>query len=171
MEFDQVLSLRHSTRTFKPDIVDESLLESIIETANMAPSAGNLQSYEIYVVRPGEKLEELERAAWDQESIGQSQACLVFCANPEKSAAEYGKRGRELYCIQDATIAATFALLKIFDLGLSTVWIGAFDEKEVKNIVGSGINRPVVIMPVGYAGEEPPQTSRAGLDDLVHYVK
>jgi nitroreductase len=36
-----------------------------------------------------------------------------------------------LYCIQDATIACTYAMLAATALGLSTVWVGAFDEKIV----------------------------------------
>lgn len=170
MEFDQIVRARHSVRKFKKDRVPEELIRSVLEAANSAPSAGNIQGYEIYVVGSEKKREELGQAAGYQESLVQAPVCLVFCANPERSAGEYGKRGRDLYSIQDATIAATFAVLKIIDLGLSTVWVGSFEEKEVKKIIRSDIYRPVALIPVGYADESPSPTSRRSLDSIVHYA-
>lgn len=171
MDLDQLLLKRRSIRAFKHKSVSSALLDSVIKAASLAPSAGNLQAYEIYIVRSKEKLEELEHAAFEQESISGAPVCLVFCANPERSALEYGKRGREMYSLQDATIAATFAVLKIFELGLGTVWIGAFDDREVKKVIGSEINRPIAILPVGFPDENPEMTARRERDDFIHEVR
>ena len=46
-------------------------------------------------------------------------------------------RGETLCSVQDATIAATYAMLAAVDLGLSTVWLGAFDDDEVAKIFGA----------------------------------
>jgi len=55
MEFFDVLKSRHSIRTFAPAPVEPEKLQVISNAANGAPSAGNLQSYEIYVAqRPSE---------------------------------------------------------------------------------------------------------------------
>jgi len=74
-----------------------------------------------------------------------------------------------LYALQDATIAATYAMLAAADLGLGSVWIGAFSDEGVWQAIGSpeGSN-PVAILPIGYAAEEPPKTARRRLDGLVH---
>jgi nitroreductase len=55
--------------------------------------------------------------------------------------------------------------------GLATVWVGAFDDDEVRRILGAprGI-RPVAILPVGYAAEKPEAPERRSLDDLVHWL-
>jgi nitroreductase len=74
-----------------------------------------------------------------------------------------------LYCLQDATIACTFAHLAAVALGLASVWVGAFDDEGVRQAIGVGDNLlPVAILSIGYPGEQPKSTSRRSLSDLVH---
>jgi nitroreductase len=76
-----------------------------------------------------------------------------------------------LYCIQDATIACTFAMLAATALGLSTVWVGAFNEDQVREIIHAPAgHRPVAMLPIGYAAEVPRIRPRRKLNDLVHQV-
>ena len=74
-----------------------------------------------------------------------------------------------LYSLQDATIACTFAMLAAVAEGLSTVWVGAFDDEKAHRAIGSpaGI-QPVAILPIGYPAEAPGQSPRRRLSDLVH---
>jgi nitroreductase len=110
----------------------------------------------------------LARAA-DQSFIAQAPIILVFFANTGRSARKYGSRGRELYALQDATIAATHAMLAAADQGLGTVWIGAFDPAKVTEAVGTPPDWvPVAIIPIGYAAESPLPTPRRPIDELVH---
>ena len=151
MEFFSVLQQRRSVRSYKSQPVEEDKLRRIFEAANLAPSAGNLQAYHVYVFREKSKREALARAANDQTFIEQAPVCLVFCTDPSRSET-YGARGRELYSVQDATIAGSFAMLAAVDLGLSTVWVGDFDEEAVREIVGDKTGRPVAMFSLGYAG-------------------
>ena len=89
----------------------------------------------------------------------------MFCTDPSRSAEKYGERGRELYSIQDATIAGTFAMLAAVDLGLSTVWVGDFDEESVRKVVGDP-GRPVVMFSLGYAAEEPKPAGRRAIEEI-----
>jgi nitroreductase len=171
MEFFQLLKERRSIRAFQAKEVEEEKLRKLLEAANSAPSAGNLQAYEIYLVRSDEKKAGLARAALGQMFIAQAPVVLVFCSNPQRSALRYGERGSTLYALQDATIACTHAHLAAVALGLGSVWIGAFDETEVARILGlkEGI-RPIAILPIGYPAEKPWPTPRRKLEDLVHEV-
>jgi nitroreductase len=93
---------------------------------------------------------------------------LVFCADGERSRAEYHGRGLTLYCLQDTTIAATFGHLAATALGLGSVMVGAFREVEVSQIVGAPpTQRPILLLPIGYPNETPAATDRRSLDDLV----
>lgn len=169
MEFFELLASRHSVRRFKEKEVEEEKLQKILEAANSAPSAGDLQAYEIVVVREKGRREKLASAAYEQESIRGAPIVLVFLANPERSSRKYGKRGAELYCIQDATIAAAYAQLAASALGLGCVWVGSFDEKEVVKAISVRQNlRPVSMLPIGYAAEQPRVTSRRELSELIH---
>jgi len=171
MQFRDLIAARRSTRAFAPRPVEEEKLQSVLEAANRAPSAGNLQAYEIYVVRSSKLRSELARAALEQFFLAQAPVVLIFCASPKRSAPRYGRRGEQLYALQDATIACTFAMLAVFDAGLATVWIGAFDDAAVSRAAGlpPGLI-PVAMLPVGYAAEKPGPTPRRDLKDLAHEI-
>jgi nitroreductase len=166
MEFFTVLRSRRSVRSYKREPVEEEKLKRIFEAANLAPSAGNLQAYQVRVVRDEAKRTELAKAAHDQGFIAQAPVCLVFFADLERSAAKYGKRGAELYSVQDATIAGSFAMLAAVDLGLASVWVGDFNEKRVQEIMGTKSLRPVAMFSLGYAGEQPSPSPRRAIDEI-----
>jgi nitroreductase len=169
MDFFQVVKTRQSIRAFAARDIEEEKLRQILDAANKAPSAGNLQAYEIFLVRDASVRKELARASLRQDFIASAPISLVFCANPFRAAARYGQRGEQLYSIQDATIACTFAMLAATANGLATVWIGAFSEEKVRQAISvpEGL-RPVAILPIGYAAETPQPTSRRLIAELVH---
>ena len=171
VDFFQVLKERHSVRLYQDRPVEAEKLQTILEAISRAPSAGNLQAYEVYLVREAERRAELVRASGDQEFLAQAQTVLVFCAHVKRAEERYLKRGKELYCVQDATIACTFAMLAATALGLSSVWMGAFDEDAVRGIIGAPRDqRLVAMLPVGYAAESPRVRDRRPLTQLVHEV-
>ena len=171
MEFFDALKARHSVRAYTDMPVEAKKLDKILEAVNQAPSAGNFQAFEVYVVTRIDQRVELASAASDQNFMAQAPVVLVFCAHAARSAGKYGQRGADLYCIQDATIACTFAMLSATALKLSTVWVGAFNEGKVIRIINAPqAHRPVAMLPIGYAAEEPRIKGRRSLSDLVHRV-
>lgn len=169
MKFIDLIKKRHSIRSFKEQLISEQILNELLEGANLAPSAGNLQSYEMYIATDSALKKQLSQAAWNQNFISEAPVTIVFCANLKRSSSKYGKRGEELYSVQDATIAAAYFQLAAVDLGLATVWVGAFDEFQVKKIMNLPDHiRPVALIPVGYSNESPAETPRRTLKDIVH---
>jgi nitroreductase len=171
MEFFEVVKRRRSTRAYAAKPIEMEKLDTILAAANAAPSAGNLQAYEIYRVTSPERKRALAKAAWDQNFVAAAPELLVFCAHPARSAVRYRQRGVKLYAVQDASIACTFAMLAASALGLSTVWVGAFDDNAARRAIGAPDGHvPVAMLPIGYAAETPELTLRRPLDDLVHEV-
>ncbi|MCS6954078.1 MAG: nitroreductase family protein [Bryobacteraceae bacterium] len=169
MDFFDVVRIRRSIRAYAARPVERDKLQRILEAANAAPSAGNLQAYEIFLVTKEPHRKALAAAAVAQDFIAAAPVVLVFCAHPARSEWRYGRRGVELYCIQDATIACTFAMLAATALGLATCWVGAFRDDEVRRVLGiTGKLIPVAILPVGYPGEKPDPSRRRKLPELVH---
>lgn len=169
MEYFDLIQNRHSTRAFNQREVEEQKLRCVLEAANRAPSAGNLQAFDIYVVRDVRKRAALARAAGAQGFVLAAPVCLVFLANPSRSCAEYGERGRTLYPIQDATIACTFAMLAAVNVGLATVWTGSFDPDQVRTVLGAPAEAtPVSLLPLGYTDVEPEIRDRRPLEQIVH---
>lgn len=158
MEFQKLIRERKSTRAFKPSPLAQKQLDAIKDAANLAPSAGNLQGYYFYLVTGKETKEKLAKAAFNQGFIVEAPAVFVFFADAAASSKKYGERGK-FYCIIDASLAAAYAQLAAADLGLGSVWVGAFNDDEVKEIFQEE-GRPVCILPVGIPAEIPKGNAR-----------
>ena len=171
MDFFEVLDKRVSTRAFLDKEIEGEKLQQILEAAVSAPSAGNLQAFKIIAVKEQGMKKALAEAAIGQGFVAKAPVVLVFFADPEKSSARYGQRGKELYCIQDAAIACCYAQLAAAALGLASVWVGAFDGAKVKKALGvEGSLKPVALLPIGHAGESPFRAKKQGLARLVQFV-
>jgi len=169
MQFFEVVERRRSIRAFTRASVEADKLEAILATARLAPSAGNLQAYQIVVIDAAGSKKALAAAAFGQDFIAEAAVVLVFCASPGRSESKYGKRGASLYCIQDATIAACHAQLAATAQGLASCWVGAFDEARVAAVLRAPPQlRPIMLLPIGYAIETPERPQRRSLDALVH---
>jgi nitroreductase len=171
MEFFEVLKARHSVRAYADTPVQDEKINQILEAVNLAPSAGNLQAFAIYVVTRAEQCKELAKAAQGQNFMAQAPLALVFCTHSNRSARKYGERGANLYCLQDTTIACTYAMLAATALDLSSVWVGAFNESEVSRIINAPqTHHPVAMLSIGYAAEKPRIRGRRSLSDLVNWT-
>ncbi len=168
MNFFELISKRQSVRKYSSQAVEPEKITLILEAANRAPSAGNFQSYEIFLVSTAEKIAALAAATWDQKFIAEAQVALVICQNP--SRCEYPNA--EFYSLQDATIATTFAMLAVAELGLATCWIGAFAPENVTKALALPPDlKPIAILPIGYSAEAPERTSRRELRCVVHELR
>ncbi|MFH1222593.1 MAG: nitroreductase family protein [Candidatus Micrarchaeota archaeon] len=172
MDFYSVLKQRHSIRSFQEKTVEKEVIEKILAACILAPSAGNLQSYKIFVTRSPSVKESLAIAADGQECLEQAAFVLIFCANQKKASTKYKERGFELYSIQDATIAAAYAQLAATAEGLASVWIGSFDSLEVSRIIDlPPYHIPVALIPIGYPAESPSIRERQPITKVVKEIQ
>jgi nitroreductase len=171
MDYVTLIEERHSIRAYQQTEVEDEKLQKVLHAANRAPSAGDLQAYQIVAVRSPEVRQALARAALAQESVAQAPVILVFLADPARSGVKYGSRGERLYSLQDATIACAYAQLAAHDLGLGSCWVGAFRQAAVREAIGCPFEQvPVALLPLGYPAEEPRITPRRSLTDLVRRI-
>lgn len=170
-DFFETVRHRHSVRKYLSDRpVEEQKLHAILEMACAAPSAGDLQSYHIAVVRDPAKRKALAGAADGQAFISEAPVCLVFCADPARAESRFGERGRRLYAVQDATIAAAYAQLAVVAAGMASTWVGYFDATEIaRQLQLPAGTEPVALLSVGYPAELPESTPRRPLGDVVAY--
>ena len=138
-----------------------------------APSAGGLYPLEIYLLVGevngltvgvyrylpqehalsntinGDKRDELQGAALNQSAVGDGAAVIVITAIYERTTGKYGQRG-DRYVHMEVGGAAQNIYLQAGSLGLGTVYIGAFHDDQVKEILGlQETEQPLGIMPVG----------------------
>ncbi|HLA74718.1 MAG TPA: nitroreductase family protein [Gammaproteobacteria bacterium] len=171
-DFFEIVRYRHSVRKYQTDTpVEHEKLHGILEMACAAPSAGDLQAYRIIVVTDQNLRDALRKAADDQAFIAEAPVCLVFCSDPERSAKKFNERGKTLYALQDATIAATYAQLAIVAAGMASTWVGYFNEAEVSKILNLEKDIiPIAMLSLGYPAELPEPTPRRRMDEVVKYL-
>ena len=164
---------RHCVRHLTVQDLSTSTVDTILEAAIRAPSAGNRQAWHFVVVRRTEVKRALARAAGGQTFVATAPVVIVVCADPERSAARYADRGRDLYCLQDTAAATEHILLAATALGLGCCWVGAFDEKAAARALAlPGHLRPVAIVPIGQPAAKPSKpSSRRPLSEVVSFVQ
>jgi nitroreductase len=77
-----VVKARQSIRAFQSRPVEEEKINRIAEALNVAPSAGDLQAYQIVLVKDLGRKRELVKAAGGQDFVSDAPVCLVFLAYP-----------------------------------------------------------------------------------------
>lgn len=136
-----------------------------------SPSAGALYPLEIYVlvgkvkgIKAGfyhyepdkhsltpkndkDLREELTKASLKQEEILVAPVTLVIAAVYKRTMKKYGQRGMR-YVHMEAGSVGENIYLQCGSLGLGTVSIGAFEDEEVKKVLGIS-EEPLAIFPVG----------------------
>ncbi len=169
-DFFETVRHRHSVRKYRAEMpVEPEKLHGILEMSCAAPSAGDLQSYCITVVTVQAERQALADAA-GQPFIADAPVVLVFSSDPDRAATKYGERGRQLYAVQDTTIAATYAQLAVVAAGLGSAWIGHFDEARITELLRLDPHcTPIAMLTIGYPAELPEPTPRRPLQELVVY--
>ncbi|MGA3173760.1 MAG: SagB/ThcOx family dehydrogenase [Syntrophorhabdales bacterium] len=175
---EEALNERRSVRSYSGKPLGMEQVSQLLWAASgtnlyrrTAPSAGATYPLEIYLAvgeveglgpgvyhysSSGHSLEiiggqdvrnRLSRAALAQEMVGQAPIDIVIAAEYGRTAGHYGQRGIR-YVHMEAGHAGQNVSLQAVALGLGTVMIGAFEDREVKEILGIR-EEPLYIIPVG----------------------
>ncbi len=169
LELSRFLNGRVSVRQYEDRPVPDSLVDEIIKVVRTAPSAGNLESWDVVVVTDEGQREMLSDVALSQIHVRQAPVVLVVVANYVRSMSRYQERGI-LYALEDATIAGTYLMLAAYASGLGSCWTGAFDDEAVRDVLSLPLHiRPVTLLTIGYTKEAQAGPERMPLSNHVHY--
>lgn len=181
METLEAIKTRRSIRKFSDQPVEPEKLQAVLEAVQQAPSWSNRQCWSLVVVQDQEVRNRISELSFvesffatygyksnpAQKGLAQAPIVLVACADPQQSGDLHG----EQYYMADLGIATQNLMLAAHDLGLGTVFVGVFDEEQLKSLLGIPANiRIVGLFPLGYPATEakggPP---RKPLSEFVHY--
>ena len=146
MDVFEAIQKRKSIRAYDSKPVPKAVLEKILESARLAPSAGNLQPWHFLVVTDARKREKLAKGRMFAGFLEESPVVIVGCGDQKASPKWY---------TVDVTIAMQNMVLTATSEGLGTCWIGDFNESQVKKILKIPENlRVVALLALGYPREK-----------------
>ncbi|VVB54532.1 malonic semialdehyde reductase RutE [uncultured archaeon] len=164
MDVKTAIRTRRSIRAYDPREVEEEKLVRVLESGRLSPSASNRQERRFIVIRDAGTRKALSEAARNQKFLAEAPVVIVACS-VEK---EYVMSSGQLAYPIDTAIAVDHMTLAAVEEGLGTCWIGAFDEKKVKEILNIPDEiRVVTLLPIGYPSDIPRPTPRKSLDEIV----
>lgn len=156
MSFYEMVISRRSIRQFKPEPVSRDILEKIVNTARLAPSAANLQPLEFVVVDE----EELRKQLF---------TCLKWAAyiapegnpKPGHEPAAYivvlvNSQVRDKGYERDVGAAVENMILTAWEEGIGSCWIVSAERNKIQEMLKIPKYYQIdSVLTVGYPDEEP----------------
>ena len=168
MELKEVLLKRRSVRKFTEENVSDEQINELLHAAMSGPSACNKTPWEFYIVRNTEKLSDVKKSSLFARF--NSPLVIVVAGNTARALPEPITD----YWIQDCSAAIENILLRATDLGLGTVWCGAYPHKRVEGNLQAALEMPAEHIPlgiihIGYPAEAPEPRDQYD-SERVHFV-
>jgi nitroreductase len=169
MEFQELIEKRYSVRAYKPDPVDDEMLERVLEAARLAPTAANRQPFQLIVIHTAGREAELKRIYGRDWFV---QPPLIICVCGVLDQGWVRRDDGKSYVDVDAAIVMDHLILAAADLGLGTCWIGAFNPDAAREVLGlpEGVE-PIAFTPLGYPADQAGGKKRKPMTELVRHER
>jgi nitroreductase len=168
MDVEKAIQLRRSIRAYESRDVEEDKLMSVLQSGRLSPSAGNRQERRFIVIRDANTRKLLGEAAGNQRFVAEAPVVIAACSVEKEYVMSCGQLAYPI----DTAIAVDHMTLQAVEEGLGTCWIGAFDEKKVKDLLHIPDDvRVVSLLPLGYPSAIPQSRPRKSLDEVVMWEK
>ncbi len=169
MDISKAIKERRSIRDFQKKEIPDDIVDKLIDALIWAPSAGNLQARKFYFVKNEGLKKMIAIAALKQHFLAEAPLVIVGCTDSRISN-RYGERGVSLYSIQDVSCSLMCMMLAAHEHGLGSVWVGAFDEDVMSEILKlQKFLRPVAIVAVGYPSKVPNPPPRISKEEATEF--
>ena len=150
MKFNDLATARYSCRKMSDRKVDDVLVEQLIATANLAPTAVNKQPFKIFWMKSDKAKEAIHQVT--RFTFGADTFLVVGSKKEEGWVRSFDNYS---FADIDAGIVATHIMMDITDLGLATTWVGYFDAPLLKSLCPEMADYDLIaIFPIGYAAED-----------------
>lgn len=171
MQFKTAFLARRSVRKYRKKEVPLSLVGEILDLARYAPSSGNLQNWRILVVTDKRLRNQVADACLQQTWMVDAPVHLIICNDYEDCKKHYGKLGK-MFSIQNCATVAYAITLIATEYGLSSCWVGAFDNVAIQRIfnIPEDVD-PEIVITIGYASETKKPSLREDLQYLAFFNK
>jgi nitroreductase len=166
MQFEQLIRSRYSVRAYKGEPVPDEVLAKVLEAGRLAPTAANRQAFRILVIHTAGREQELKRI-YSRDWFVQAPVVIGVCALTDSC---WVRSDGKSYGDVDAAIVMDHLILAAADQGLGSCWVGAFDARAARDVLGLPESvEPVAFTPLGYPGDSQGAKKRRAVDELVRF--
>lgn len=164
MDFLELVRNRYSCRAYKALDVEKEKLDYMMECVRLAPSAVNKQPWRFRIVSSGEEKAKMQQC-YNREWFRTAPLYVIASVrHDEEWVRADGKHHGDI----DVAIAVEHLCLAATEQGLATCWVCNFDAVLCKELFALPENEePAVIIPVGYAADEPKEKTRKAINEIV----
>ena len=166
MDFMKLINERYSVRAYKSTPVEDLKLNTVLQAACLAPTAGNRQPFQVIVIHTRGKEIELLSIYEEPWFV---QAPIVLCVSG-LPALGWVRKDSKSYLDVDIAIVMDHMILAATNLGLGTCFIAAFDPQNARNVLSIPSNvEPLLFSPLGYPDSTIGIKKRKKVEELVRY--
>ena len=187
MELNDAIKNRRSIRKYKNNDVSNFIIEELINSARLAPSAKNRQPWKFMIVRDKTKNEiadimleqlkeskiSLERKIYNAKSSVKATAYII----KEAPVLILVFRAKEENWIVGDSLSIGAAIehicLRAIDLELGSLWIRdiVYTQKEIAKLVGKDDMELISAISIGYSDEKPKERTKKKLNEILEWYK
>ncbi len=172
MDLKTAIKKRKSVKIFSTKKPDWRKIIRAIDAARHAPFAGNQNTIRFILVSDEKKIKNLA-AASQQKFVSDAHYVVAVVTDPAQTKRLYGDR-TNLYTSQQAGAGIQNFLLALTELGLSTTWVGYFDDKEIKETLEVPEKLTIeAIFPIGKEGKtsHATQKRKLELENMIYFER
>ena len=177
MNTSECITTRRSIRRYKPDLIDHSLIESIVSLASYSPSWKNTQITRYIAIEDSSLLREIaEKFTPDYNSkiIGQAPMLIAVTLIKGRSGFErdgsFSTKKGDRWQMFDVGAACQTFCLAAKDKGLGTVIMGIFDEDGITELLHIPEDQELAaLIAIGWPDIDPEAPKRKTVGDLLQY--
>ena len=177
MNTSECITTRRSIRRYKPDLIDHSLIESIVSLASYSPSWKNTQITRYIAIEDSSLLREIaEKFTPDYNSKIISQAPMLIAVTLKKGRSGFERDGSfstkkgDRWQMFDVGAACQTFCLAARDKGLGTVIMGIFDEDGIAELLHIPEDQELAaLIAAGWPDIGPDAPRRKTVGELLQY--
>jgi nitroreductase len=168
MDVEAAIKSRKSVRDFKDKKPDWRDIIECIDSVRFAPSAGKNFTLKIILVSDENKIQKIANSS-EQPFIAKAHYVVVIYSDHSRLVNLFKEKGK-IFSRQQAGAAIENFLLSIEDKGLSTCWVGHFDEEMIKKELKIPAKMEIeAVFPIGYEFGKVAKRNRINLDEILYF--
>lgn len=164
MNFLDLVKQRYSCRSYQNKSVEQEKLDYVMDCTRLAPSAVNKQPWLFRIVSDDASKAKLQEC-YDRDWFKTAPMYIICSILHDEEWIRYdGKHHGNI----DIAVAVEHLCLAATEQGLATCWVCNFNvEKCKKNFDIPADEDPTVLIPIGYAADQPTEKKRKPISEII----